>query len=117
MPRALDINLGGAARLDLAKQDARLDLAGKIDDSPLKAKLGISHFDAPAYDFDIAIDQLDVDRYLPPTKAEAKQPEKPLDFGFLKISTPAASSASARSRSPISSPPTSSSTSRRAAAI
>lgn len=84
MPRALSMNLGGAARLDLAKQDAHLDLSGKIDDSPLKAKLGISHFDAPAYDFDIAIDRLDVDRYLTPAKPEAKQPEKPLDFGFLK---------------------------------
>ncbi|MDP2154851.1 MAG: AsmA family protein, partial [Sulfuricella sp.] len=84
MPRALDINLGGAARLDLARQDVRLDLAGKIDDSPLKAKLGISHFDAPAYDFDIAIEQLDIDRYLTPAKPEAKKPEKPLDFGFLK---------------------------------
>ncbi|MBZ0094850.1 MAG: AsmA family protein [Sulfuricella sp.] len=84
MPGALDINLGGAARLDLAKQDAHLELAGKIDDSPLKARLGISHFDAPAYDFDIAIDRLDVDRYLSSAKPEAKQPEKPLDFGFLK---------------------------------
>jgi len=84
MPRALDMNLGGAARLDLAKQDMHLELAGKIDDSPLKARLGISHFDAPAYDFDIAIEQLDVDRYLTPAKAEAKQPEKPLDFSFLK---------------------------------
>ncbi len=84
MPRALDVNLGGAARLDLAKQDARLELAGKIDDSPLKAKLGVSRFDAPLYDFDIVIDQLDVDRYLPPAKPDAKQPEKPLDFGFLK---------------------------------
>lgn len=84
MPRALDINLGGVARFDLAKQDANLELAGKIDGSPLKAKLGISHFDAPAYDFDIAIEQLDVDRYLTPAKPEAKQPEKPLDFSFLK---------------------------------
>jgi len=84
MPRALDVNMGGAARLDLSRQDAHLDLAGKIDGSPLKARLGISHFDAPAYDFDIAIGQLDVDRYLTPSKPEAKQPEKPLDFGFLK---------------------------------
>jgi AsmA protein len=84
MLRALNMNLGGAARLDLARQDAHLDLSGKIDDSQLKAGLGISNFDAPAYTFDIAIDRLDVDRYLPPAKPEKKQPEKPLDFGFLK---------------------------------
>ncbi len=84
MPRPLAVNMGGVARLDMAKQDAHLDLTGKIDDSPLKAKLGVSHFDAPAYDFDIAIEQLDVDRYLSPTKPGEKQPEKPLDFGFLK---------------------------------
>ncbi len=84
MPKALDINLGGVARLDLARQDAHLDLTGKLDDSQLRAKLGVSHFDAPAYAFDVGIDRLDVDRYLPPAKPEAKQPEKPLDFGFLK---------------------------------
>ena len=84
MPKALDITLGGSARLDLAKEDAHLDLTGKLDDSQLRAKLGFSHFDAPAYAFDIGIDRLDVDRYLPPAKPEAKQPEKPLDFGFLK---------------------------------
>ena len=83
--RPLAVAMNGAARLDLAKQEAQLDLAGKIDDSPLKARLGVSGFDAPAYDFDIAIEQLDVDRYLPPAKAEEKkQPDKPLDFGFLK---------------------------------
>lgn len=86
MPKAMMVNMGGAARLDLAKQDAHLNLSGKLDDSQLKARLGVSHFDAPAYDFDIAIEQLDVDRYFPPGKPEdkVKQPEKPLDFSFLK---------------------------------
>lgn len=86
MPRALNANLNGSVRLDLAKQDARLDVAGKLDDSSLKAKLDVTGFAAPAYVFDVAIAQLDVDRYLPPGKPEekAKQPEKPLDFSFLK---------------------------------
>ncbi|BAN34382.1 AsmA family protein [Sulfuricella denitrificans skB26] len=86
MAKALDVNLGGVARIDLDKQDAHLDLSGRLDESKLKAKLGISHFDAPAYDFDIVIDQLDIDRYLPPGRPEdkARQPEKPLDFSFLK---------------------------------
>ncbi|MHB1291939.1 MAG: AsmA family protein [Sulfuricella sp.] len=86
MPRALNINLGGAARLDLARQDAHLDLSGKLDDSQLKAGLGMSNFSAPAYTFDIAIDRLDVDHYLPPGKPEdkVKQPEQPVDFGFLR---------------------------------
>ncbi len=84
MPKALDMELGGAARLDLAKEEARLELTGKIDDSALKAKLGIQRFDAPAYDIDIAMDKLDLDRYLPPAQPEAKQPGKPLDFSFLR---------------------------------
>ncbi|HUW51418.1 MAG TPA: AsmA family protein [Sulfuricella sp.] len=86
MPKALSANLGGAARLDLAKQDARLDVSGKLDESPLKARLGVTGFDVPAYAVDVAIDRLDVDRYLPPGKPgeKAKQPEKPLDFSFLK---------------------------------
>ncbi|MHB1590923.1 MAG: AsmA family protein, partial [Sulfuricella sp.] len=86
MLRTLNMNLGGAARLDLARQDAHLDLSGKLDDSQLKAGLGMSNFGAPAYSFDIAIDRLDVDRYLPPGKPEekARQPEQPVDFGFLR---------------------------------
>lgn len=84
MPRALAINLDGAARLDLAKQDAHLELSGKLDDGQLKARFGISRFDAPVYDFNIAIERLDADRYLAPARPEEKQTPKPLDFSFLK---------------------------------
>jgi AsmA protein len=75
----------------------------KLDESNVKAKLGMTRFGAPAYDFDVNIDKLDMDRYLPPRqkgaetkgtpagKGEAKapqpaakQPEQPIDLSALK---------------------------------
>ena len=42
----------------------------KFDESNIKAKLGMTKFGAPAYDFDINIDKLNVDKYMP-SKQEA----------------------------------------------
>ncbi len=46
-------------------------LAVKLDDSTLKGSVGVSNFAKPAVRLDLAVDGLDVDRYLPPA-AEAK---------------------------------------------
>ena len=51
------------------------DLALTLDDSHLTGALGIKHFAKPAYQFDLAVDQIDLDRYLPapaPVTAGAK---------------------------------------------
>jgi AsmA protein len=77
--------LAGSARADLAKKRADVDLKTRLDDSNIQAKLGVTRFDPPQLVFDVAIDQLDVDRYLPPKARAAKaEPESPIDLSVLK---------------------------------
>lgn len=73
----MKIALTGNARADLEKQTANADLNAKLDDSNIKAKLGLAKFSPPAYLFDIAIDQLNVDKYFPPEQQPAQQAAAP----------------------------------------
>jgi AsmA protein len=92
--KTAQIPLNGSVRADLGKESVAADLTTRFDESNIKAKLGIAKFSAPAYSFDIDIDKLNLDRYLPPAKkgqgdgkpAEPKQkePEKPIDLSALK---------------------------------
>ena len=78
-------DISGSARADLEEQNVALDAAARLDASNIKLKLGVSRFEAPHYSFDIAIDRLDVDRYLPQkTAGKTPQPSRPLDFSALK---------------------------------
>jgi AsmA protein len=54
----------GAARARLAQQAVDADLVAKFDETTVKAKLGLTKFDAPHYRFDLDIDKIDLDRYL-----------------------------------------------------
>ncbi|TCV84102.1 AsmA family protein [Sulfurirhabdus autotrophica] len=79
------VALYGDAHADLKKQDVALNMTSKLDDSNIQAKLGMTQFASPAYRFDVAIDQLDVDRYLPKeAKPKTAEPEKPMDLSALK---------------------------------
>jgi len=94
----LVVKLTGSADVDSAKERARASLAGKIADSSVKARLDIAGFATPAVNFDVEIDQLDVDRYLPQpagggqssgggkSPGAGKQPEKeqPFDLSGLR---------------------------------
>jgi len=86
----LVVKLTGSADVDGAKERARVSLAGKIAESSVKARLDVSGFAAPAVNFDVEIDQLDVDRYLAPAPAGAKQkpaasePEPRFDLSGLR---------------------------------
>lgn len=81
----MKLALSGDARADLTKQQVTANLHTKLDDSTIQAKLGMNQFANPHFNFDIAIDQLDVDRYLPPKgKADKSQPESPIDLSALK---------------------------------
>lgn len=67
----------------------KLTLSGlnvKVDDSQIKGNFGISHFTKPLYTFDLAIDQLDLDKYASTSKTETKSSteSKPLDLSALK---------------------------------
>jgi AsmA protein len=88
----LELRLTGSADVDGAKERARASLAGKFADSSVKARLDIAGFATPAVNFDVEIDQLDVDRYLPQpagvgqTAGAGKQPEReqPFDLSGLR---------------------------------
>lgn len=45
-----------------------------LDQSQLTGQAGISNFAKPGYTFDLSLDQIDADRYLPPAKETAEQP-------------------------------------------
>jgi len=86
----LVVKLTGSADVDSAKERARASLAGKIADSSVKGRFDIAGFASPAINFDVEIDQLDVDRYLAPAPAGAKQkpaasgPEQRFDLSGLR---------------------------------
>lgn len=76
-------------RIDLKSDGRKLDIApfsAKVDDSQIKANLGITRFERPVFSFDVNIDKLDADRYI--TKSEAKSggntADQPLDLSALK---------------------------------
>ncbi len=79
----LNADLKGSGSLDLQKSNAAFALNGRLDESMVKAKLGLVAFAPPAYTFDLALDRLDLDRYLPPSKQNSA-PELPLDLSALK---------------------------------
>ena len=87
---ALAFNAKGSASINLAKEAVQLALTGKLDGSALDIKAGVNDFAKPAYNFDVSIDNLDLDRYTakgssPATAAtNANAPEKPLDLSALK---------------------------------
>lgn len=60
-------------------------LAAKVDDSQINASIGISQFNNPAYNFNVAVDKLDADRYLTKgSNASKSAGEAPLDLSALK---------------------------------
>jgi AsmA protein len=91
--KSTTIPVTGSMAVDLGGEQIRADLALRFDESDIKAKFGLKGFGAPFYTFDVAIDQLDADRYRP----QAKQPaatakggttgeagETPFDLSALK---------------------------------
>jgi uncharacterized protein involved in outer membrane biogenesis len=61
-------------------------LTAKFDDSQIKGSVGVRHFEKPFYVFDLDIDHVDADRYVPPSnpKTSPSEPAKPLDLSTLK---------------------------------
>lgn len=84
--KSVKLPITGSARADLGKETAGVDIATKFDESSITAKAGVTKFAAPAINFDVAIDKLNVDKYFPPKPAAAKtsEPEKPIDLSALK---------------------------------
>jgi AsmA protein len=87
--KQLRLPLAGKLGADLAKQTAALELATQFDESKIATKLRVAKFAPLALGFDLDIDQLNVDKYLPPKDAKAAKEEKAakedkLDFSALK---------------------------------
>lgn len=89
--RTTQLPLQLSAVLDLKHALFSTDLAAGIEDSHLKAKFEMTPFRKPHYAFDVNLDKLDVDRYLPPAdKGTAPAPaagaaaDKPVDLSALK---------------------------------
>ncbi|MFY9315057.1 MAG: AsmA family protein [Burkholderiales bacterium] len=78
--------LEAALRVNLPKQDLETDVAGKLDDSTLKAKVALTNFAPLKAAFDLSVDRLNVDRYLPPERKEARAEER-IDLSALKGKT------------------------------
>jgi AsmA protein len=70
-------------KANLAQQDLQADVSGRLDDSALKAKIELTNFAPLKAKFDASIDRLNVDRYLPPERKDAKADEH-IDLAGLK---------------------------------
>ncbi|HEY2336904.1 MAG TPA: AsmA family protein [Burkholderiales bacterium] len=94
--KTLKVNLDGSAKADLDKQSANADLVAKLDESTIQAKLALPKFSPPVYNFDVNIDKLNLDRYMPaqpegkkdaPSKGappSGPPQETPVDLSALK---------------------------------
>jgi AsmA protein len=80
-PGARPIPLSGRATLQYDAKTARLsDLDARIDDSTLRGKAAVTNLTTGAMNFDLALDHIDLDRYLPaskPSPASAKAAPPP----------------------------------------
>lgn len=84
--KSVSSEMQGNAKVDLAKQQVHLQLAGGLLQSKVKAKLGVSNFADMAINFDVEIDQFDADPYLPAKSEKTAQsgPEEPIDLSALR---------------------------------
>ncbi|MFN0039066.1 MAG: AsmA family protein [Burkholderiales bacterium] len=89
--KQLKIPVVGSVAADFVKQTATVNLGVKLDQSNIKAKFSVADFAALRSTFDIAIDKLNVDKYLPPKTSPqtanaptSPTPEQPIDFTPLK---------------------------------
>jgi AsmA protein len=86
------LGISGEVRALLAKEAIESDLVATFDDTTVKAKLALTKFDAPHYRFDVAVDQIDLDRYLvaqkdarpAPTSGPKVAVDVPVDLGAIE---------------------------------
>ncbi|GAB4509462.1 MAG: AsmA family protein [Sulfuricaulis sp.] len=87
-PVSKHLDLKSRISLDLKAQKLEVtNLALAFDESRLSGTLGIRNFDKPAYRVDLALDQIDLDHYMPPaapaaagTKPDTAAPAPPVEI-------------------------------------
>ncbi len=85
--KSISSEMRGGVQIDAAKETVQANLAGGLLQSQVKAKVGVASFAEPAIRFDVDIDQLDADLYLPkkaPGEPKSGEPEQPLDLSALR---------------------------------
>jgi AsmA protein len=97
--KSLKAAVKGGARADWDKRNANAEVALKVDESNIQAKVAVANWAQPAVNFDVVADRLNVDRYFPPEKPGGAKPaggagapagggaaaaEKPIDLTGLK---------------------------------
>ncbi len=63
-PSGIDATIGGRVSIDSISRHAQADITGRFSGSTVEAKLTASAFGQPNLNFDVNIDQLDLDRLL-----------------------------------------------------
>lgn len=71
--KSLALPLDGQLHAELAKETAKGSLSTRFDESNIQLKFDVAKFSPLALGFDLAIDRLNVDKYLPPEKPAADQ--------------------------------------------
>ncbi len=82
---SMKAKLDAAIKANLTKQDLQADVSGKLDDSALKAKVELTNFAPLKANFDVSIDRLNLDRYMP-QKKETKADDR-VDLAALRGKT------------------------------
>lgn len=86
--KSVSSEMKGSVQVDALKQNVKVNLAGGLLQSKVKASVAVNDFANPAIKFDVELDQLDADLYLPKAPAAAapksKEPEQPLDLSALR---------------------------------
>ena len=84
--KTVTLPITASARADLAKQSVAAQVATKFDESNIQAKVGATRLDPLVATFDVNIDRLNLDRYLPAEKKEQKADDR-VDLVALKGKT------------------------------
>ena len=88
--KSVSSEMKGSIQVDAERQSVQVNLAGGLLQSQVKAKVALNGFSNPAIRFDVDVDQLDADLYLPKksesgsAKVNAAAAEQPLDLSALK---------------------------------
>jgi AsmA protein len=85
--KSVTLPIEASLRADLAKQTADGELKTKFDDTNVHAKAGASRLEPLVATFDLGIDKLDLDRYLPPDNRKEAKPDEPIDLSGLRGKT------------------------------
>lgn len=86
--KVIESSLKGSVQADLERQNVHAKFAGGLLQSQIKAEAAIKNFKVPVIRYDVEIDKLDLDPYLPPKVAredapKAVTPEQPFDLSAL----------------------------------